>query len=51
MRQFEKDSRNNSLHLKYIVNKIAEIKGLSEEEVIKNTTDNAYKVYGINKES
>ena len=24
---------------------------LSEEEVIKNTTDNAYKVYGINKES
>lgn len=48
---FEKHSRNNSLHLKYIVNKIAEIKGLSEEEVIKNTTDNAYKVYGINKES
>lgn len=48
---FEKHSRNNSLHLKYIVNKIAEIKGLSEEEVIKNTTDNAYKVYGISKES
>ena len=29
------------------VEKIAEIKGLSVEEVIKNTTQNAYKVYGI----
>ena len=44
---FEKHSRNNSLHLKYIVNKIAEIKELSEEEVIKYTTQNAYRVYGI----
>ena len=44
---FEKHSRNNSLHLKYIVNKIAEIKELSEEEVIKYTTQNAYRVYVI----
>lgn len=44
---FEKHSRNNSLYLNYIVNKIAEIKGLSEDEVIKYTTQNAYKVYGI----
>lgn len=44
---FEKHSRNNSLYLKYIVKKIAEIKGLSEEEVIKNTTQNAYTIYGI----
>jgi Tat protein secretion system quality control protein TatD with DNase activity len=29
------------------VKKIAEIKGLSEEEVVKITTENAYKVYGI----
>lgn len=46
---FEKHSRNNSLYLDYIVKKIAEIKGVTEEEVIKKTTDNAYKVYGINK--
>lgn len=46
---FEKHSRNNSLYLNYIVKKIAEIKDLSEEEVVKNTTQNAYKVYGINK--
>lgn len=44
---FEKHSRNNSLYLNYIVEKIAEIKGLSVEEVIENTTRNAYKVYGI----
>ena len=44
---FEKHSRNNSLYLKYIINKVAEIKGLSEEDVIKNTTQNAYKIYGI----
>lgn len=46
---FEKHSRNNSLYLKYIVRKIAEIKGLSEEDVIKKTTQNAYKIYGIDK--
>ena len=46
---FEKHSRNNSLYLKYIVKKIAEIKGVSEEDAIKNTTQNAYKVYGIKK--
>lgn len=44
---FEKHSRNNSLYLKYIVKKIADIKGLPEEEVINYTTQNAYKVYGI----
>ena len=44
---FEKHSRNNSLYLNYIVEKIAEIKGLSVEEVIENTTRIAYKVYGI----
>ena len=45
---FEKHSRNNSLYLKYIVNKIAEIKGISTDEVIKYTTENACKIYGIN---
>lgn len=46
---FEKHSRNNSLYLNYIVKKIAEIKGISEEEVIEKTTENAYKVYEIKK--
>ena len=46
---FEKHSRNNSLYLKYIVKKIAEIKGMSEEEVAKKTAENAYKAYGIKK--
>lgn len=46
---FEKHSRNNSLYLKYIVKKIAEIKGLLEEDVIKYTTQNAYTIYGINR--
>lgn len=46
---FEKHSRNNSMYLNYIVKKIAEIKGVTEEKVVKKTTDNAYKVYGINK--
>ena len=46
---FDKHSRNNSLYLNYIVKKIAEIKGISEEEVAEKTTENAYKVYGISK--
>ena len=45
---FEKHSRNNSLYLNYIVKKIAEIKVISEE-VVKKTTENAYKVYEIKK--
>ncbi len=42
---FDKHSRNNSLYLKYVVSKIAEIKGMTEEEVIRCTTNNAYEVY------
>lgn len=45
---FEKHARNNSLYLKYIVSKIAELKNMSEEDVIRYTTQNAYKIYGIN---
>lgn len=40
---FEKHSRNNSLYLSYIVSKIAQIKDMSEEDVIKCTTQNALK--------
>lgn len=44
---FEKHERNNSLYLNYIVNKIAEVKNISKQEVIEYTAKNAYKVYGI----
>lgn len=43
----EKNSRNNSLYLKYIVRKIAEIKEMPEEDVVKRTTENAHKIYEI----
>ena len=39
--------RNSSLNLPYVVSKIAQIKGVSEEEVMKETTRNAYRVYGL----
>ena len=45
---FDKHSRNNSLYLKYIVSKIAELKNMTEEDVITYTTQNAYKIYEIN---
>jgi TatD DNase family protein len=44
---YEKHERNNSMYLKYVVNKIAEIKNISEQDVINYTTQNACKVYGI----
>lgn len=46
---FEKHARNESLYLKYIVDKIAEIKQVPSEEIITVTTENAYKIYGIQK--
>ena len=39
--------RNSSLYLPYVVKKIAEIKGMTEEEVIRVTQQNAEKMYGI----
>ena len=45
---FEKHSRNNSLYLKYVVEKIAQIKGIPERKVIELTTQNANYIYGIN---
>lgn len=44
---FEKTDRNDSLKLGIIVEKIAEIKNVSVEEVSKITTANAKKIYGM----
>lgn len=41
--------RNSSLYLPYVVKKIAEIKGMSEQEVIETTSRNAYRMYNIKK--
>ena len=43
----KRGKRNDSNNLKYIVDKIAEIKGLSHEDVAKITTENAKKVFNI----
>lgn len=40
--------RNSSLNLPYVIKAIAEIKNLSEEEVLKATYENAKKLYRIN---
>ncbi len=40
--------RNSSLNLPYVVKTIAELKNLSEEEVMKITYENAMKLYRIN---
>ena len=40
-------TRNSSLYLPYVVSKIAEIKGITKEEVIRITEDNAKRMYGI----
>ena len=40
--------RNSSLNLPYVIKAIAEIKNLTEEEVLKVTYENAKKIYRIN---
>jgi len=42
--------RNNSGYLPYVVSRIAQIKGLSEEEVIRVTRANACRLFGIAEE-
>ena len=39
--------RNSSLNLPYVIEAIATIKGISKEEVIKCTSENAKRMYGI----
>ena len=38
--------RNESAYLKYIVQKLAEVKGVEAEEVARTTTENAAKIFG-----
>ena len=42
--------RNSSLNLPYVIQTIAELKGLSEEEVEQATWENACRVYRLEKE-
>lgn len=44
---YKKTDRNDSRLIKYVISKIAEIKGISEEKVIEITTKNAKKIYNI----
>ena len=39
--------RNSSLYLPYIVKKIADIKGVTEQQVIDVTEQNAYRMYQL----
>ena len=39
--------RNEPVYTEYVAEEIAEIKGIPVEEVIKVTTENAKKIYGI----
>ena len=39
--------RNSSLNLKYVAATIAELKGITPEEVIQITSENAERIYGI----
>ena len=39
--------RNSSLYLPYVVREIAEIKGISEEEVIEMTEKNAVRLFQV----
>ena len=39
--------RNEPWHVRFIAQKVAEIKGISEEDVVKITTKNAKRLFGI----
>ena len=41
--------RNSSLNLPYVIKTLAEIKGLSEEEICNQTYENALRLYRIQK--
>ena len=41
-------TKNNSINVKYVAEKIAEIKELSLDEIARRTYDNAKKIFNIN---
>ena len=41
-------TRNTPINVKYVAQKIAEVKNLSQEEVEKITTENAERIFKIN---
>ncbi|MCF6411934.1 TatD family hydrolase [Pseudalkalibacillus salsuginis] len=41
--------RNESSYVKYIAAQIAELKGMSVEEIAEKTSDNAFRLFGINR--
>ncbi len=41
--------RNESSYVKYIAEQIAELKGMSVEEIAQKTSDNAFRLFGINR--
>ena len=43
----KRGTRNDSSNLKYVVEKLAEYKGMSIEEVAKNTYENAYRLFNL----
>ncbi len=45
----ERGKRNNSLNLVYVAEEIAALKGVSYEEVVRQTTENAKKLYRLEK--
>ena len=46
-REPKRGTRNDSSNLKYVVEKLAEYKGMSIEEVAKNTYENAYRLFNL----
>ena len=43
--------RNSSLYLPYVAEKIAELKGVSEEEVIRQTEENSRILYNLRRKA
>lgn len=44
----KRGERNDSSNIRFVVQKISELKNISEDEVVRITCENAKKVYGIN---
>ena len=47
IRQTNNKKQNNPYNIYYVAQRIAQIKGISTEEVIKQTTNNVYEIFDI----